>query len=92
MLVSRDGGVTTMPYVVNGLGGHPWTYAIDNCPIYPGSLVRYNMYHGMQLAIRSYDTVMGKDKIDLCFYSLEEGGKIIDQFEIIAGGNNQTKK
>jgi len=81
-VLSKDGGKTTMPYVLNGLGGHPWTYQIDNCPVAADSQFRYNAYHGAQLAIHSFDEKTGQDKIDVCFYSLEDGGKVVDNFEI----------
>jgi hypothetical protein len=87
MLLNRptaNGQSPTMPYVVNGLGGHPWTYTIDGCPAYPGSQFRYNAYHGAQLVIQSWDESLQREKLDLCFYSLENGGSLIDQFEIVA--------
>jgi len=77
-----DGSAPSMPYIVNGLGGHPWTYTIDGCPAYPGSQLRYNTYHGAQLAVKSWDEEQQKEKIDWCFYSVEDGGKLIDQFEL----------
>ena len=72
----------SMPYIVNGLGGHPWTYAIEDCPAYPGSQIRYDAFHGLQLAILSWDTTRQQQRIDVCFYSMEAGGTLVDQFTI----------
>lgn len=79
-----NGDAPTMPYIVNGLGGHPWTYTITGCPAYPGSQVRYNAYHGLQIAIQSWDEDAQAEKMDICFYSLENGGSVIDHFQIPA--------
>lgn len=77
-----DGSSPTMPYVVNGLGGHPWTYEINGCPAYPGSQFRYNAYHGAQLVIHSFDEATQREKLDVCFYSRENGGALVDSFEV----------
>jgi hypothetical protein len=81
-----DGSAPTMPYIVNGLGGHPWTYSIDGCPAYPGSQFRYNKFHGAQLVIQSWNDATQSAKLDVCFYSLENGGSMVDQFEIEPSG------
>jgi len=88
-IVSRDGGKTNMPYILNGLGGHPWTYQIEGCPAAKGSQFRYNKFHGMQLAIHSFDEKLQKEKIDFCFYTLEDGGKLVDSVELQAGPGKQ---
>ena len=81
-----DGSAPTMPFIVNGLGGHPWTYQIDGCPAYPGSQFRYNAFHGLQLAVHSWDEQAQREKIDFCFYSYEQGGSMVDQFTVMANG------
>lgn len=58
------------------------TYSITGCPVYPGSQFQYNAFHGMQLGIVSWDSVAQRQKMDVCFYSLENGGAMIDQFEM----------
>jgi len=62
--------------IICGLGGHPWLYTIHDCDIEPGSIVRYNAYHG---AIVAFAT---SRKIDFCFYSIEGNSKIVDTFSI----------
>lgn len=58
------------------------TYSITGCPVYPGSQFQYNAYHGMQLAVVSWDAVAQQQKMDVCFYSLENGGTMIDSFDM----------
>lgn len=75
-----DGKPSTVPYIINGLGGHPWTYDLHNCKPFAGSQARYNDYHGAQLAIKSWDEEKGKDRMDVCFYNTD--GTLVDHFDI----------
>jgi len=72
----------TMPYIVNGLGGHQWVYDIHDCATQTGSVIRYNSYHGAMYGVLSEQpSDAGADadlQIDLCFYSIENNGKLID--------------
>ncbi len=48
-----DQGSAGIPWVTNGIGGHPWLYDLHHCKPYPGSRVRYNSYHGAMIGILS---------------------------------------
>jgi hypothetical protein len=63
-----------IPYIVNGLAGHPWLYDIHSCTPYPGSEVRYNAAHGAMIG----GVVAGE--MQMCFYSIEGGAKLVDSF------------
>lgn len=75
-----DGTPGTIPYIINGLGGHPWTYDQQHCPPFRGSQKRYNDFHGAQIAIKSWDEHNKRDRMDVCFYNSE--GTMIDHFEL----------
>eukprot|EP01129_Flabellula_baltica_P009922 TRINITY_DN4134_c0_g1_i1.p1 TRINITY_DN4134_c0_g1~~TRINITY_DN4134_c0_g1_i1.p1 ORF type:complete len:399 (-),score=32.31 TRINITY_DN4134_c0_g1_i1:118-1314(-) len=57
--------VNSIPYIINGLGGHPWRYTIHDCDIEPGSLVRYNDAHGALFA------AVTPSNIEFCFCNLQ---------------------
>ena len=42
-----------LTYIVNGLGGHPWLYEINNCEEEQGSQARFNSHHGALLGLLS---------------------------------------
>jgi len=65
-----------IPYVVNGLGGHPYLYELSGpeCPPVKGSVVRYNDAHGIALA------VVTQDEFRMCMYSTENGITKVDEF------------
>ena len=71
-----------MLYIVNGLGGHPWRYEINNCVVQTGSRVRHNSHHGLLLGLLSSeaDADAPTPRIDWCFYSVEAGGTLVDHF------------
>jgi hypothetical protein len=64
--------INQAPYIINGLGGHPWRYTIHDCDIEPGSKVRYNDSHGALFA------AVTETEIEFCFYSTK--GVVIDHF------------
>jgi len=66
----------------SGLGGHPWLYEIHNCDVQIGSQFRYNSYHGLLLGLLTNNTAEGTASVDLCFYSIEDGGSLVDQFTL----------
>jgi len=73
--------------ITSGLGGHSWRYSIENCEPEPGSQIRYNGGHGFHVAVLHRDETKPINEesdvsIDLCFYSTENGGTIIDQFTL----------
>lgn len=70
--------ITGIPYIVNGLGGHPWLYDIHNCDPAEGSQVRYNSFHGLMVGVVQPDTKTAT----MCFYSIENGGTKVDEFNI----------
>eukprot|EP00657_Telonema_sp_P-1_P012407 TRINITY_DN894_c0_g1_i6.p1 TRINITY_DN894_c0_g1~~TRINITY_DN894_c0_g1_i6.p1 ORF type:complete len:482 (-),score=103.85 TRINITY_DN894_c0_g1_i6:95-1540(-) len=75
--------VDGMQYIVNGLGGHHWVYRTANmtgtptCDVADGSQLRYNAAHGAMLGV-----VDRAGKLRFCFYSTENGGKLVDQFTV----------
>lgn len=75
-LMKGDNG--TFPYVVNGLGGHPWIYDINapDCTPAQGSVVRYNDAHGLMLAFGT------SKQLQFCFYSVDNNK--VDEFSISA--------
>lgn len=89
--VGKSGNTPTIPYIVNGLGGHPWLYNIENCPVEPGSQFRYNAFHGAQLGLLYWDEVKQTQAIDICFYSMENGGSVVDQFTVLPTPNPTRK-
>jgi len=68
----------TLPYVVNGLSGHPWIYEIngDGCVPVNGSVVRYDNSHGIGFG------VVSRNEFRMCFYSLENGITKVDDFAL----------
>jgi hypothetical protein len=75
---SPSGTPPTIPYFLNGFGAHPYVYDVHSCPAYPGSQFRYNSFHGVQLGLYHYDEETGRHRAHICFYSLEDGGKMVD--------------
>lgn len=69
-----SGGPGNFPYIVNGLGGHSWLYEIHNCTADEHSKVRYNTAHGAMWGIAT------ETSLDLCFYSIENGGTLVDHW------------
>lgn len=78
--------VNDMTYIVNGLGGHPWLYEIFNCAVETGSQVRHNAAHGAMIGlINSVPTPNGESlpiSMDICFYSVADGGTLVDYFSL----------
>lgn len=70
--------ITGIPYIVNGLGGHPWLYDIHNCDPAEGSQVRYNAFHGLMIGVVDPET----KNATMCFYSIENGGTKVDEFSL----------
>jgi hypothetical protein len=77
-----SGSHPTIPYILNGMGGHPWVYDVQSCPAYPGSQIRYHAFHGLQLGLFHWDENLRRNRIEMCFYSLEDGGKMIDHVQV----------
>lgn len=74
-------------YVVNGLGGHPWLYDLDRCEPARGSVMRYNDRHGLMVGLLSRPAnASGAEPpaLDVCMYSLESGGMLVDHFDFAA--------
>ena len=73
--------IKTVTHVINGLGGHHWTYEIDQCRhVVNGSKKRYNQYHGLMYG------VITNNELAFCFYSIENevDGSLVDEFIIPA--------
>jgi hypothetical protein len=73
--------IEKVTHVINGLGGHHWTYEIDQCrQVVNGSKKRYNKFHGMMYG------VITPNELALCFYSIENEveGSLVDEFIIPA--------
>ena len=63
-----------MTYIINGLGGHHWIYEVHDCEtVENGSQVRYNAAHGVIAGVASANYMA------MCFYSIENEGKLVDQ-------------
>jgi len=77
-------GSSPVPFVINGLGGHPAMGRVHACQaITPGSRVRYNSGHGVQLMVAS------ETSLRFCFYSTERRGTLVDAFTIHAHEQNE---
>jgi hypothetical protein len=79
-----------VPYIINGLGGHPYLYDIHNCVTEAGSKVRYNAYHGAMLGLvsRAHD---GEPEITMCFYSVQNGATLVDSF-VLSTPNTERQR
>ena len=69
--------VNNLTYIINGMGGHHWLYEIENCRVQaPGSQVRYNKAHGVMIG------AVSKSRLGACFFSVEDGGTLVDSFDL----------
>eukprot|EP01012_Entosiphon_sulcatum_P042794 TRINITY_DN56892_c0_g1_i1.p1 TRINITY_DN56892_c0_g1~~TRINITY_DN56892_c0_g1_i1.p1 ORF type:complete len:346 (-),score=36.05 TRINITY_DN56892_c0_g1_i1:13-1050(-) len=64
------------PYVISGLGGHPWRYELTDCEASPTSKVRFNSCHGAVIGL------VTQKSLQYCFYSVR--GDLVDTVEIQA--------
>jgi hypothetical protein len=66
-----------LPYFINGLGGNPWTYMLESCPVEAGSIVRYNATPGAMLVVAN------SQQIEFCFYSTANPNHPVDKYRMV---------
>eukprot|EP00753_Platysulcus_tardus_P001282 PLAT11239.1.p1 GENE.PLAT11239.1~~PLAT11239.1.p1 ORF type:complete len:375 (-),score=144.36 PLAT11239.1:50-1072(-) len=62
--------------IINGLGGNPMLYSFNGCTAAEASQKRYNRAHGLLMGVSTASS------LDLCFYSVERSGQLVDHVSI----------